>query len=105
MIPTPVGPVMLTGEFIRHLVEKRPQQRERFAELIVPTLRDPVEVWLQPTIRRDGRLSYESAYIGDHGAFVVAQEHREGTIGWTFYLERRLRRRRRGYLLYRREGV
>lgn len=105
LLRTPAGDVMLTHAFIRHVAADRTQQREQFAAQIVPMLRDPYEVWLQATVRDDGRIAYQPAYIGDHGIFVVAQEHRYGTVGWTFYREERMRRRRRGYLLYRRNGL
>ena len=100
-VPTPVGAVTLTGDFVKHVAAKRGEARERFADYIVPTLEDPVEVWLQATIR-DGRVLYEPVYIGDHGTYSVVQEHRMGTLGWAFYPERGMERHRRGYLLYRR---
>ena len=100
VVLTPAGPVTLTGGFIQHVARRR--ARDRFARQIVPTLSDPFEVWLQPTVRPDGRLTYEPVYIGDHGDYVVAQEHRDGTVGWTFYRPSNVDSRRRGYLLYRR---
>ena len=51
---------------------------------------------------RDGRVVYRPVFIGNRGGLVVAQENRDGTVGWTFYAEKRLERRRAGYLLYRR---
>ena len=105
LVRTPIGDVALTGNFIRHVAVSRARQRERLAEQIVPTLSDPVEVWLQATLKPDGRIAFEPAFVGDNGIFVVAQEHRDGTVGWTFYPARHIERRRRGYLLYRRRGV
>lgn len=101
LVPTPAGQVALTAGFLQHVVARR-RDRERFARQIVPTLSDPFEVWLQPTVRDDGRLTYELAYVGDHGDYVVAQEHRDATVGWTFFRPSRIDSRRRGYLLYRR---
>ena len=102
IVNTPVGDVALTDEFVRHVAAKR--ARGQFAAQIVPALRDPAEVWLQAMVMRDGRIAYRPVFIGD-GSLVVAQENRDGTVGWTFYPERRLHRRRQGYLLYRRGGV
>ena len=51
---------------------------------------------------RDGRVVYRPVFIGNRGGLVVAQENRDGTVGWTFYAEKRLEQRRAGYLLYRR---
>lgn len=105
VVRTPVGDVVLTGGFVRHVAASRARQRERFAEQILPALSDPVEVWLQATLKSDGRIAYEPAFVGTDGIFVVAQEHRNGTVGWTFYPARHIERRRRGYLPYRRGGV
>lgn len=103
-VPTPVGAVTLTGDFVKHVAAKRGEAREQFADHIVPTLEDPVEVWLQATIRDGGRVTYQPLYIGDHGTYAVVQEHRAGTLGWTFYAGRvrDLERHRKGFLLYRR---
>ncbi len=99
-VPTPVGDVALTGDFVHH-VAVRSGQREQFADYILPTLRDPSEVWLHAAIA-NGQLRYVVGYIGDRGAHVVAQEHRNGTVGWTFYPSAP-EAQRRGYLLHRRE--
>ena len=103
LVSTPVGEVALSDEFIRHVSLSR-AHRERFAAEIVPTLRDPAEVWLQ-AVWQDGRVVYRPVFVGDRGGLVVAQENGDGTVGWTFYIEARMKRRRKGYLLYRRSGV
>lgn len=105
VVRTPAGDVTLTDGFVRHVARKRMRARERFARQILPTLSDPFEVWLQPTVRYDGRLTYEPVFIGDYGDYVVAQEHRDATVGWTFYRPDRVNERRSGYLLYRRASV
>ena len=99
-VPTPVGEVVLTRDFVYHVAYRRGEAREQFADYILPTLRNPAEVWLSAA-DDNGRLRYMLAYIGD-GAQCVAQEHRDGTVGWTFYPARRVGGQRAGYLLYRR---
>ena len=81
-------------------MRKRQAQRDRFADLIVPTLSEPDEVWLQAD-ERQARVRYMPLYFRAFGAIAVAWEQRGGTLGWTFYPAERLNERRKGYLLYR----
>ena len=102
IVPTPTGRVVLTEAFIDHIARER---RSEFAAEIVPTLADPSEVWLQAVVRA-GRIRYMPMYFANRGnTVVVAWEHRDGTIGWTFYpaTNTQFNKRRRGYLLYRKE--
>ena len=55
------------------------------------------------TVERDGPVLYALCYIGDHGMYTIAQKHRAGTVGWTFFINDRVGCRRRGYLVYQRE--
>ena len=115
-VVTPEGldNVMLTGGFVRHLA--RGHGRDQFVEAVIPTLTDPAEVWLQPTLVK-GRVFYRRVFIAafdragegprqrGRGAVVVAQEDPLGILSWTFVPPKqaqRLNNRRRGYLLYRR---
>lgn len=99
-VPTPVGEVVLTGDFVRH-VARREGERDRFADYILPTLGDPAEVWLAAT-EDNGRVRYVLRYLRE-GSLVVAQEHRAGAVGWTFYPARQLEGQRAGYLLWTRD--
>ena len=71
--------------------------REQFVDYILPTLREPQEVWLQAQ-RVAGRVRYMAVYLGAGGR-AVAQEHRGGTVGWTYPVGQQ-EKRRTGYLLY-----
>ena len=44
-VATPVGVVTIQDATLAHVVEKRQDQRERYAAFIVPTLERPSEVW------------------------------------------------------------
>ena len=99
-VPTPIGDVALTEMFIAHTAHGR---RTRFADRVVPTLAAPAEVWLQ-AVAVDGRVRYQPVFFGSQGrTVVVAWEHRDGTLGWTFYpaTAARYNELRRGYLLFR----
>ena len=104
---TPAGDVLLTERFLAHVVEK--QHREEFANFILPTLRDPAEIWLQAD-ERHGRILYRPIYVGAFegvdAVAVVQEDPKHGALSWTFYREGGdIDRRRRGYLLhYREEG-
>lgn len=96
---------MLTDTFVDHVAKGG---REQFARWIVPTLRDPDEIWLTQT-ERAGRPVYRRQFIaafeGEHAGLAVAQEDPFGWLAWTFYpveSVRKLNDRRRGHLLYRR---
>ena len=101
---TPAGDVLLTEQFLTHIVEK--QHREEFANFILPTLQDPVEIWLQAS-ERNGQILYQPVYIGAFDAVdaaaVVQEDAKHGRLSWTFYPSREINTRRRGYLLHYRD--
>ena len=105
-VRTPTGDdVMLTEDFIDHVAKG---EREQFANLILPTLRDPDEIWMTST-ERAGRVVYRRQFIAAYegrAGFVVAQEDPYGWLAWTFYPIKdhgAVNKRRKGSLLYRRE--
>ena len=51
-IHTPLEPVVVSKERLKHTSEKRAAFRERYASFIIPTLTDPNEIWL--TRYKDG---------------------------------------------------
>ena len=100
-----IDDVMPTGSFLDHVVEKRRQYREKFANFVLPSLRDPAEVWLQAR-ERYRRILYEPAFVtafeGADTVAVARQDPKHGWLSWTFYPARNDNERRAGYL--RREG-
>ena len=108
-VPTPVGEVALSEQFVRHVV-RRGRGRDRYVAELIPTLADPDEVWLQAVVyddRKAGRhkIRYMPMYLRSAGGVVtVAWEQRDATVALTFYpvTDSQLNGRRRGYLLYRR---
>lgn len=62
-IQSPVEKVAVQYESLRHMVQKRDEQRERFAEFVKKTLEQPYEVWLTrfPSGNQEG---YRKQYIG-----------------------------------------
>ncbi|MEI7591229.1 MAG: PBECR2 nuclease fold domain-containing protein [Deltaproteobacteria bacterium] len=55
-VATPISSVRIEDATLQHVVEKRREQRERFAAMILPTLERPTEVW---------RVSYDDGSVRD----------------------------------------
>ena len=105
--------VVIRRERLPHLVEK--QHREEWANYILPTLEDPLEVWLSPVkLKPSGKIVYRRRFITlfndagkTRGALAVAQENKDGSLLWTFFPQhniRRLDKRREGFLLYSKQA-
>lgn len=102
VVTTPVGPVEVRYERLRHVVEKRAAARERYGRYLVQTLEDPFEVWL--TKYTDGKLRrrYIGLFDDNRGLLVIARENQDGYLFWNFIRERdsELDKQRVGALLY-----
>ena len=96
-----------------HLVEK--QHREEWANYILPTLEDPLEVWLSPVkLKPSGKIVYRRRFIAlfddagkTRGALAVTQENKDSSLLWTFFPRgdmRRIDKQWRGFLLYRKQA-
>ena len=113
-VPTPEGldDVWIAQSTIRHTVAEKPiGDRERWANFVLPTLRDPGEVWLQGRRDERGRTIYGEVYFSaypDADMLVLARpDPKLGNIAWTFYplsSKAQLEKRRAGKLLYRKTG-
>ena len=101
--------VAIKRECLPHLVEK--QHREVWANYILPTLEDPLEVWLSPVkLRSSGKIVYRRRFIAlfdDAGktraTLAAAQENKDSSLLWNFIPSNDLKyidRKRRGFLLY-----
>ena len=113
-VETPEGleDVLITQSFIDHLVDDHQgHHRERFADRILPSLRDPAEVWLTAVTDPRGRTVYRRRFLTvfDAGrrrehSVAVTQEDKDGSLSWTFFPARSVDKFRKGFLLYRRPG-
>ena len=108
--PEGLDDVILHRDYLPHIVEKRDAARERFANYILPTLKDPLEVWL--TRYDDG--SYRRRFIAlfeesKRQSLVIARENRDGSLMFNFVPVRvrgaYLDSQRKGFLLYRRNSA
>ena len=109
-VETPAGleDVYVTESFVDHIVDHKKDHRERFADWILPSLRDPAEVWLTEVTDGRGRKVYRRRFITafegtvkDKPTIAVAQEGKDGSLAWTFMRagSRYLNDQRRGFLL------
>lgn len=105
IIKTPYEQVVVRSEWLPHMVDKRTDARERYANFVMATLENPFEIWL--TAYDDG--TYRKRYIGvfdaPKGLLVVARENRDGSLWWDVYnmMQRDLKGLndlRKGELLY-----
>lgn len=82
-IETPMGTRIIRRELLPHMVEKRADARERFANYVLPTLQQPFEVWLKE--HADGKL--RENYLGlfrdsKYALIVVVRINRDGSLMW-----------------------
>ena len=86
-IKTPEGldDVVIAKRYLPHVVEKRSDAREQFAHYILPTLTDPLEVWL--TAYADGSFRRRFIKVFDSGnnqGYVIARENKDGSVFYNF---------------------
>ena len=100
--PGEVEKVTIHRKQLKHVVEKRYDARERYANLILPTLIDPNEVWL--TAYKDGSLRrrFIKLFKGGKSMLVVARENIDGSLFWNAIPAKQsyIDRQRTGVLLY-----
>ena len=105
--------VAIRKEHLPHLVRK--QHREEWANYILPTLEDPLEVWLSPVKNKaTGKIVYRRRFIAlfdDAGktraTLAVTQENKDSSLLWTFFPRddlKRIDKQRQGFLLYSKQA-
>ena len=111
--PGRLDDVVIRKEHLPHLVRKQP--REEWANYILPTLEDPLEVWLSPVKNNaTGKIVYRRYFITlfddagkNRGALAIAQENKDSSLLWTFFPRGKMRqidKQRQGFLLYRKQA-
>ena len=102
VIDTPVDPVAIRAEFLPHMVAKREQSREIFANYVIPTLENPYEIWL--TAYADGlRKRYIGLFQDQRDMLSVVRENQDGSLLWNVIRMRDvdLNRQRTGGLIWK----
>ena len=105
--------VAIREEQLPHLVRK--QHREEWANYILPTLEDPLEVWLSPVKNNaTGKIVYRRRFITlfddadkTRATLAATQENKDSSLLWTFFPRddlKRIDKQRQGFLLYRKQA-
>lgn len=103
MVETPVGPVLVQRDLIRHMVRKEDAMRERYAAFVLPTLEEPDEVWL--TAYADGYRRNYVSFFEDANMAIFVRVNRDGSLFWNGLKakEQYIDKRRIGILLFQRK--
>jgi hypothetical protein len=103
VIETPYVPVMVRREHLSHIVEKRPNARERFTEFAVDTVRNPLEIWRVSYSDDSYRLAFIGAYNSKYQMLVVVHVDL-GYVLWNFMNcdKKALNKHRHGKLVHSR---
>jgi phage-Barnase-EndoU-ColicinE5/D-RelE like nuclease2 len=102
-ISTPIGNVAVMRDKLAHIVEKRPDSRERYVRHAIDTLMGPFEVWKVLYDNGSFRLAFINAYEAKNDMLAVV-DVRNGHVLWNFMHapSRAMNKHRQGELLYKR---
>ncbi len=103
-VSTPMGTRTVWRENLMHMVEKRADERERYANYVLATLKNPFEIWLKK--HEDGLLreNYVGLFQeGDKAMLAVVRINRDGSLLWNIMQrdERGMNRLREGWLVWK----
>ncbi|WP_303236897.1 phage minor head protein [uncultured Bilophila sp.] len=99
-VETPVGPVMLQRDLVKHMVQKEEAMRERYAAFVLPALEHPDEVWL--TAYADGYRKRYVAFFREENMLLIVRVNRDGSLFWNGIKmrDKDIDKQRTGILLY-----
>lgn len=102
-VDTPIGLVAIHRRDFFHIVEKRPEARERYVLFALDTLTGPLEVWKVEYDNHSFRLAFIGAYEAKRQMLVVVDIQTEKLL-WNFMHTdtKSLNKHRHGKLLYKR---
>jgi hypothetical protein len=100
---TPVGVVTVLRDKLVHIVEKRQDARERYANHAISTLNDPFEVWRIEYDNGDYRQAFIGAFEGKRQMLVIV-DIVGGDVLWNFMHtdSKALNKHRHGMLIHQR---
>lgn len=102
LIDTPAGMQVLDYRYLGHIVEKRADARERYANFVIPALERPLEIWRSTYDDATERLRYIGVFDGERDLMVVVRVNRDGSIMWNLMqsADRDMNRMRAGRLVW-----
>lgn len=107
LVQTPVGRVAIIDSLLEHVVTKRKDERERYADFILPTLRQPDEVWATKYDDDTTRRRFIKLFAGvKYDILVIVRELADGSVLWNVMNRERagMNALRVGTPVYRRDG-
>jgi len=81
-VSSPVGEVIIYQDKLYHFVDKVDAKRERYANFIKHTLRDPLEIWEVAYTDGSIRLVYIAVFDGKKDFVVTVWTDAKGNIFW-----------------------
>jgi SPP1 gp7 family putative phage head morphogenesis protein len=101
-VKSPVEDITVNKDYLEHIILKRDNARERFANYILPTLENPYEIWA--TKYQDGgiRKQYVGLFKGKYNLLCVVRMNEDGSLLWNMMNgdNRDLNKNRKGLLIY-----
>ena len=82
-VTTPIGAVLVPRSSLPHIVEKRPDSRERYVRHAVDTLTGPLEVWKVAYTNGGHRLAFINAYEAKNDMLVIVDIQGDHIL-WNF---------------------
>lgn len=79
---TYIGNVIIIDSLIPHIVEKREDARERYADFIIPTLTQPLEIWKVNYDDESFRYRFIKLFDAKYDLMLVANVRDDGVILW-----------------------
>ncbi|MDR1452259.1 MAG: hypothetical protein LBI57_08045 [Helicobacteraceae bacterium] len=101
LVKTPVGKELIVRSKLPHMVDKPLDQRERFANYVLPTLQNPYEVYVTQHADGSRRRRYIGLFEGGK-SFLAVTMLRDGNILWNIIPSKdgRANKFRKGWLIY-----
>jgi len=82
-VKTPIETVVIKYASLLHVVEKRSDQRERFASFVLPTLQRPTEIWRVAYDDGSHRNRYIKLFTGaKYDLLVMVKVQEDGSVFW-----------------------
>lgn len=84
-VKTPIEYVLIQDASLAHTVEKRSDQRERFASFVIPTLQRPTEIWNVKYDDESTRNRYIKLFSASrYDILVMVKINPDGGVFWNF---------------------
>jgi hypothetical protein len=104
-IDTHGGKVLITKDLLVHPIEKRDQKRERFANFIIPTLKNPYEIYYTQYADGSRRMQYIGLFASKNekkSTFLAITLMRDGNMLWNVIPagNKYANKARKGWLIY-----